>query len=88
MPYSVPLTLTRPAHGVCAISRAALEAVEHGFRAGRRDREDGPVPCAVCAPIFGRTVERAIDVDETRKRISAVSRAAFETMKQGFRPDR
>jgi predicted RNA-binding Zn ribbon-like protein len=59
---------------ICAVSRAALEAVERGFRAARRNREE--VSVVIWAPIVGSAVELALDVDEARIRICAVSRAA------------
>src|SRR6202034_4051240 len=66
-----------------AVSRAAFEAVEHGFRAGGRDREDR-------SPIVGTTdsggaVEGAVDVEEARFWVSSVSRAAFKAVEHGFR---
>ena len=48
----------------------ACEAVEHGFRAGGGDREDGSV--AVCAAVRRRTVERAVGVEEAIFRADAV----------------
>lgn len=63
--------------------RLALEAVEHGLRAGPRDREERsatPTCAAVRAPSDGRAIERTADVDETRIRERAVSRPAFEAV--------
>ena len=54
---------------VFAVSRATFEAIEHGFRAGRRDRKDRSATAtraAVRAATRGRAVERAVDVDEAR----------------------
>jgi len=36
-------------------------------------------------PVLSRAVERALDVDELRIRVFAVSRAAFEAVEQSFR---
>ena len=72
-------------HWVCAVS-AVLETIEYLLRAGWRDREDGPAAAtgaAVRAPLFGRAVERAIDVEETRLRVEAVW-VALETMEHGL----
>lgn len=67
---------------VFTVSRATFETVEHGFRAGLRDRED----CAAratsmtrAAPVFRRAVDRTVDIEEARVRVSAVV-PAFETV--------
>ena len=67
--------------------RAADGAVEHGFRAGRRDRENRSL--AVRTTREGRAVERALHVDEPRKRKCAiVSGAASEAGEHGVRRSR
>src|SRR5580658_4122399 len=67
---------------VCTAPRAGVEAMEHGFRTGRRDREDRSGP--VCTAIIGRAVERALYVNEARVWIGTVSRAA-EAVEHRFR---
>src|SRR5579871_2616692 len=67
---------------VSAVSRAAFEAVDHGFLTGRRDLEDRSV--AACSAVLGRAIERALDVDQACIWELAGSRAAAEAVEHGF----
>ena len=78
----MPLTLMRSAYGNSP-SQIRCKAMEHGFLAGRRDREDVPHP-QFQHPGLGRAVERALDVDEARLRERAVSRGGAEAVEHGF----
>src|ERR1700722_10014012 len=63
---------------VCAVRRAAFEAIEYGFLAGCGDREHGSG--AVLAAATGRAIQRAVDVGERFVRAFAVLWSALEAI--------
>jgi hypothetical protein len=65
--------------------RPTREAMEHGLRARRRDREHGPEIASTTS--VGRSGERAVDVDESRPRGTPV-RTAFKAVEDTLRPTR
>src|SRR5579863_678007 len=70
----------------CTISRVAGKVVEHGFIAGSGDGEYRSG--ASVRPFNRRTVERAVDVDESGLGVPAVSRAALEAVEHAVRNTR